>query len=208
MWLRSSRKPSFRKARTATTMKTKTTLIVTVTAIALSLSAGVVQAQYKTVGDDGVAASPKLRERLDEYKRNHTPAPAPARTEAMLCAKCTDFTFAVRDLEPKGLGARTLMAGGPPMKWITSHNCRGCGTKWTITGVGKAKQAVAIHTCTATADASCCKTKPTDATRAKSTQRQESQVGRTVKSSAITTAGDTTLNRAVGWTLSQPTDMP
>lgn len=184
-------------------MKT-TSRILIVTGIAMLMSAGAAQAQYKAVGDDGIAASPKLRERLDEYKRNHSPAPVPAEMAAMLCAKCTDFTFAVRDLEPKGLGARTLMAGGPPMKWITSHNCRGCGTRWTITGVGKAKQAIAVHTCTETADASCCKTKPIGKAPSRSGQRQDSA------DRGAVTAGTSVMasNREVGWTLSPPTDMP
>lgn len=142
-------------------MKTTSNSFVAVLAgIALFSFGGPLQAQYKAVGDDGIAASPRLRERLDEYKRNHSPAPATVETPKMACPKCTNFTFATRDLEPKGLGARTLMAGGTPMKRVTSHNCTGCGTDWKVVGHGKAKQSVATHKCTScgSEDLACCNT--------------------------------------------------
>jgi hypothetical protein len=117
-------------------------------------------AQYKPTGDDGITASPKLRERLDEYKRNHTPAPALVEITPMSCEKCTGLTYTIPDLEPKGLGARTLMAGGTPMKWKTDHMCVGCGTKWETSGVGKAAKSVAIHICSrcGSKNLACCNT--------------------------------------------------
>lgn len=51
-------------------MKTTTrVLLSTVSAAALFLLAGNAQAQYKAVGDDGIAASPKVRQFLEEQKR-------------------------------------------------------------------------------------------------------------------------------------------
>ena len=50
------------------------TLLATLAGIALSLFAGTVQAQYQPAGDDSATASPKARQFLDEYNRNHAPA--------------------------------------------------------------------------------------------------------------------------------------
>lgn len=72
-------------------MKTKTLLTVLV-GIALFAFAGPAQAQYKPTGDDGITASPKLRQFLDEYKRNHSPAPAPAEVPQMACPKCKNVS--------------------------------------------------------------------------------------------------------------------
>jgi hypothetical protein len=119
------------------------------------------RAQYKPAGDDGITASPKLRQFLDEHQRNHSPAPKPVEIPQMACPKCTDFTYAIPDLEPRGLGARTLMARGTPMKWVRSHDCLACGTEWKTVGHGKAKQSIATHTCTSrcgSKDLACCNT--------------------------------------------------
>lgn len=139
-------------------MRTSVFVAGVITGLALATEAN---AQYKPTGADGITASPKLRQFLDEYHRNHSPAPKAAEIPKMACPKCTDFTFAIPDLEPRGLGARTLMAGGTPMKWITSHNCIGCGTEWKIVGHGKAKQSIATHTCTTrcgSKNLACCNT--------------------------------------------------
>ena len=131
-------------------------------------SASHANAQYKPT-DDRVTASPKLRQFIDDYHRNHGPAPARVEISQMACPKCTDFTWAIPDLEPRGLGARTLMASGRPMKWVTDHMCSGCGTKWETTGVGKAMKSDAIHICSrcGSKNLACCNTKKggTEATK-------------------------------------------
>ena len=56
-------------------MKKQNTLaIVTLTAIAL-LFISQARAQYRAVGEDGIAASPKLRQQLDERARQYAVAP-------------------------------------------------------------------------------------------------------------------------------------
>ena len=123
-------------------------------------SANHANAQYKPIGDDGITTSPKLRQFLDEYHRNHGPAPKRVEISQMACPKCTDFTWAIPDLEPRGLGTRTLMARGTPMKRVTDHMCDGCGTKWETTGVGKAMKSDAIHICSrcGSKNLACCNT--------------------------------------------------
>ena len=70
--------------------------------IALSLFAGSAQAQYKPTGDDGITASPKQRQFLDEVSRNHSPAPAVAEIPAMPCAKCKDKVTERVDYSARG----------------------------------------------------------------------------------------------------------
>lgn len=117
-------------------------------AVAMLASVAAVQAQYKATGDDGITASPKARQFIDEYKRNHSPAPVPAEIPRMACPKCKNATVTVRDTEPKGLGAKTLVAGEVPTKVVTTHGCNGCWTDWNAVGHGKAKVSVASHKCT------------------------------------------------------------
>ena len=132
--------------------RTNNILIAALAGLALSLFAGTAQAQYKAVGDDGIAASPRLRERLDEYKRNHTPAATPAEIPAMACAKCKDKVTSRIDYSARGANKPTIR--------VVTHLCEGCGTDWTITGTGKAKQAVASHKCTSCGaeNLACCNT--------------------------------------------------
>jgi hypothetical protein len=119
-----------------------TTVIAALVGMALFSLAGPVQAQYKPTGDDGITASPKLRERLDEYKRNNSPAPAlaPANIAQMACPKCKDKVTSRIDYSSRGANKPTIT--------VSTHLCEGCGTDWTITGHGKAKQSVATHKCT------------------------------------------------------------
>lgn len=115
-------------------------LMAALAGIALTLLAGSAQAQYKAVGDDGIAASPRLRERLNEWNRNHSPASAPAVIAQMPCAKCKDKVTTRVDYTARGAHKPTIR--------VVTHLCEGCGTDWTVVGHGKAKQAVASHTCT------------------------------------------------------------
>lgn len=117
-------------------------MVAVVAGIALSLFSGSAQAQYKATGDDGITASPKQRQFLDEYNRNHTTnaAPASAAIAQMPCPKCKDKVTERVDYSARGANKPTIR--------VVTHLCGGCGTDWQITGVGKAKQSVASHKCT------------------------------------------------------------
>lgn len=129
-----------------------TTVVAALTGIALFSLAGPVQAQYKPTGDDGITASPRLRQRLDEYNRNHSPAPAPAEIPQMACAKCKDKVTSRIDYSARGANKPTIR--------VVTHLCDGCGTDWTVVGHGKAKQSVATHKCTScgSENLACCNT--------------------------------------------------
>ena len=122
--------------------------------VALVMFAGVagVQAQYRATGDDGITASPKGRQFLDEYKRNHSPAPAPAEIPQMACPKCKDKVTKRVDWSARGANKPAIL--------VATHLCEGCGTDWAVTGHGKAKQSVANHKCTSCGAESvaCCNT--------------------------------------------------
>ncbi len=128
-------------------MKTNRMLIAAVAAMAMSLFAGTAQAQYRAVGDDGIAASPRLRERLDEYTRNQTPAITPAAVTPMACPTCKDKVTERIDYTARG--------ANKPVVRVATHQCEGCSTHWTFAGVGKARHAVASHTCTVRGIANC-----------------------------------------------------
>jgi hypothetical protein len=114
-------------------------------------------AQYKFTGD-GIAASPKLRQQINERIARSTPAVAPVPT--MACAKCKDTWMAQKD-NSKGLGARTLM--GQTTKLVPTHLCAGCGTDWSVAGTGKGSHAVATHKCSScgSENFACCSGKST-----------------------------------------------
>ncbi len=65
----------------------------------------------------------------------------------MNCKMCVDRTIAIPDTEPKGLGAKTLVAKGTPVKFISTHDCTACGTDWNVVGNGRAKALVPAHRC-------------------------------------------------------------
>lgn len=117
-----------------------TTLIAALAGVALFSLAGSAQAQYKATGDDGITASPKHRQFLDDYKKNHSPAPAPAEIAKMPCPKCTDKVTTRVDYSARGANKPTIR--------VVTHQCPGCRTDWAVTGHGKAKQSVATHKCT------------------------------------------------------------
>ena len=131
---------------------TNNMLIAVLAGIALSMFTGSAQAQYKATGDDGITASPKARQFLDEYKRNHMPSPAPAEIAQMPCAKCKDKVTSRIDYSARGANKPTIR--------VVTHLCDGCGTDWAVVGVGKAKQSVATHKCTSCGAESvaCCNT--------------------------------------------------
>ena len=132
--------------------RTNNILIAALAGIALSLFASSAQAQYRTTGDDGIAASPKQRERLEEYRRNHTPIAAPAESPQMACAMCKDKVTSRIDYSARGANKPTIR--------VVTHLCESCGTDWAVVGHGKAKQSVASHKCTSCGAESlaCCDT--------------------------------------------------
>ena len=52
-------------------MKNSNRLLIAAAALALFASAGQIKAQSQAVGDDGIAASPKVRQMLNERKARH-----------------------------------------------------------------------------------------------------------------------------------------
>ena len=110
--------------------------------IAVLVLASAANAQYKPVGDDGIAASPKVRQMLNERKASATTATAAG--PAMACSKCADVRTAQVSRQAKGA---ELLAGATKM--ATRHTCAGCEVKWTVAGEGKGKHSVATHKCTA-----------------------------------------------------------
>ena len=131
---------------------TNNILIAALAGIALSLFASSAQAQYNASSDDGIVASPKHRQALDEYKRNHTPTPVPAESPQMACAMCKDKVTSRIDYSARGANKPTIR--------VVTHLCESCGTDWAVVGHGKAKQSVASHKCTSCGAESlaCCDT--------------------------------------------------
>ena len=135
--------------RIAKTFGAPTLALATALLAAFTL-ADVARAQY--VGADGVVASPKLRQALNEKANYAIVAKAPA----MACPKCADIR--VSEPNPQAKGSQVLM--GAATKTTIKHACGSCDTKLAVAGTGKAKQTVANHTCTAAVanSATCCAT--------------------------------------------------
>jgi hypothetical protein len=106
--------------------------------------AGAASAQRQLVGEDGIAASPKVRAQLNV--RNTAPALAVATVHK--CTLCTDTLVTVVDKGTKGPNHLVAKA--------FHHNCVGCDTKFVTEGTGKAKKDVAIHSCNAEVKPLCC----------------------------------------------------
>ena len=132
--------------------RTNNILIAALAGIALSLFASSAQAQYKPTGDDGITASPKLRQQLDERRRNQSSNSVVAKVPQMACPKCKDEVLKTIDWTARG--------ANKPYVTIVRHLCPGCGTEWNVVGHGKGKQSVATHKCSScgTESASCCNT--------------------------------------------------
>ena len=126
-------------------MKTNKTLIATFAGIALFAFAGSAPAQYKAVGDDGIAASPKLRELIDARK---SAQPAPTAVEPMACPKCKTGVTRRVDWTARGANKPTVL--------IAKHLCERCDTTISTTGQGKASRDVVTHGCSMSGG-TCCK---------------------------------------------------
>ena len=96
--------------------------------------------QYKAVGDDGIAASPKVRQVLNAA----APATTTAKVVAMACPKCADFSVAAPNRQAKGA---EILAGAT--KVVAKHTCVGCDSSLSVVGSGKDKHNVMTHKCTA-----------------------------------------------------------
>ena len=133
--------------------------------IATVAAAASANAQYKPTGDDGITASPKVRQQLND--RTAPLVPVVAATPAMSCPKCKDAWVALPDTSPKGLGARALV--GQATIRVAKHLCEGCATDWSQAGTGKATHTVAAHKCTACGaeNLACCAPNPAGAVATK-----------------------------------------
>jgi predicted RNA-binding Zn-ribbon protein involved in translation (DUF1610 family) len=102
--------------------------------------------------NDGIAASPKVRAAIDEYKASQKVVAAmPAPLAQMPCPKCKDSVVTRVDYSARG--------AHKPVISVPVHLCPDCGTDWKITGTGRARQSVATHVCMAnsTSAMACCK---------------------------------------------------
>jgi hypothetical protein len=131
-------------------------LVLAVVVIATGAATGAANAQYKPTGDDGITASPKLRQQLDERRARLA---AVAVLPSMSCPKCQDTWVTQADTRSKGSGSRALM--GQTAQRVAKHLCDGCGMDWKVAGTGKGKHEVATHKCSGCGakDLACCSTK-------------------------------------------------
>ena len=128
-------------------------LLLAASAIAALTFASSASAQFKPMGDDGIVASPKVRQMLSERKA--TPSVAIAST--MPCPKCVDVQ--TTEVNRRAKGAELL--AGAATRTVMKHTCTACETRITTQGEGKARHAVATHKCTADVPkpATCCASK-------------------------------------------------
>lgn len=134
---------------------TNKALIVTLASIALFSFASPVRAQYKPTGEDGITASPKERQFLNEIKtRKEDEALKPGDSIAMICAKCKSVM--IHNVTTEKGHIKVMTVG-------EKHLCPGCNTYIKVVGGGKqgAKDEVK-HVCEKCGDDSvfCCATKP------------------------------------------------
>ncbi len=133
---------------------TNKTLIAALAALALLSFAAPVQAQYKPAGDDGIAASPKVRQMLNEIKtREQAEALKPGDTIAMVCTKCKSVM--VHNVTTEKGHIQVMTVG-------EKHLCPGCNTYITVVGVGHGAKNEVKHVCEKCGEDSvfCCATKP------------------------------------------------
>jgi len=131
-----------------------TNLMAALAGTALLALASPVQAQHKPAGDDGIAASPKVRQMLNEIKtREQAAALKPGDTLAMVCAKCKSVMLHNVTTEKGHIKVMTIGE---------KHLCPGCNTTIEVVGTGKGKHDEVKHVCKACGDDSvfCCASKP------------------------------------------------
>jgi hypothetical protein len=135
-----------------TNMKTNRMALMVATAFAAFTLAGAATAQYRPAGDDGIAASPKVRQALNERKASAAPVVATA--PVMACPMCADVKTTEVNRQAKAGENLT----GAATKVVFKHTCPGCDAKLTTVGEGKARHTIATHICTAAAlnNMACC----------------------------------------------------
>ena len=127
------------------------TLIVALAGIALISFASPAQAQYKPVGDVGIAASPKVRSMM--MKPITSPADVVGLKDgdmvAMACPKCKTIMVTHVNTEKGHIKTATT---------VPADMCPGCEQKFTVVGEGKGKHNVVTHVCKkcGSTDAFCC----------------------------------------------------
>jgi hypothetical protein len=129
-------------------MKTNSKIMVAVlSAFAAFSFATATQAQYRATGGDGITASPKLREILDN--RAVTP-PVAAVKAPMACALCKDEFVTRTDTTARGAIKPTVT--------VAKHLCNSCETRTVVKGQGKAQTTSSTQSCRAgeTAGPACC----------------------------------------------------
>jgi len=127
------------------------TLIAALAGIALLSFASPAQAQYKPVGDDGIAASPKVRSMLMKPISSPTDVAGLKAGDmvAMACPKCKTIMVTHINTEKGHIKTATT---------VPEDVCPGCEQKFTVVGEGKGKHNVVTHVCKkcGSTDAFCC----------------------------------------------------
>ena len=126
-------------------MKTNLSPKIALATIALAALAfaGTASAQYAPAANDGIAASPKVRQMLNE--RNASATPAATAVPTMACPKCADILTTEVNSHAK---AGQVLAGTATQE-VVRHTCTACQTTLTVVGQGKARHTVASHKCSA-----------------------------------------------------------
>jgi hypothetical protein len=144
-----------KQTKRKTIMKTTNkTLIAALAGIALCSFASPVQAQNNAVGDDGIAASPKVRQHLNEIKtQKEAEALKPGDTIAMVCSKCKSVM--IHNVTTEKGHIKVMTVG-------EKHLCPGCESTITVVGVGHGAKNAVKHVCEKCGDDSvfCCASKP------------------------------------------------
>src|SRR3974377_608792 len=144
-------------------MRIQHTIVTAITASIATLFIAQAKAQNPAVGKDGIAASPKVRQALNERERS-SPVMAPILSYgdvvglkdgdmvAMACPKCKTIT--VTHINTQKGHIQTTTTG-------LEHLCPGCEQKFVVVGEGKGKHNVVKHVCKkcGSTDAFCCREK-------------------------------------------------
>jgi hypothetical protein len=141
-------------------MRIQHTIVTAITASIVTIFIAQAKAQNPAVGKDGIAASPKVRQALEERERSTmvmTPITSPADVAglkdgdmiAMACPKCKTITVTRINTEKGHI--QTTTTG-------LEHLCPGCEQKFVVVGQGKGKHDVVKHVCKkcGSTDAFCC----------------------------------------------------
>jgi hypothetical protein len=136
------------------TFKTTKAVIAALVGIALLSLSSPALAQDKAAGDDGIAASPKVRQMLSEIKtRAQAESLKPGDSIAMVCTKCKSVM--VHNVTTEKGHIKVMTVG-------EKHLCPGCNSMITVVGTGKGIHNEVKHTCEKCGDDSifCCASKP------------------------------------------------